>query len=159
MKEIPLSKGKVALVDDEDYEELSQWKWSYNGRVAMRGAFPDGRRKNIIMHRQIMNAPDGMEVDHIDHDPLNNSRSNLRICTRAENSRNRSPQRNGSSRFLGVSWDRQRQRWSAHIMMHGKLRRIGSFPIEEEAARAYDREAIVHHGPFANPNYPRESYA
>src|ERR1043165_2122866 len=86
-REIPLTQGYVALVDDCDYEWLSQWKWCAHVAKGGRTAYAF-RAKGIAMHRVIMNAPEGMDVDHRDHNGLNNTRANLRICTHAENQRN-----------------------------------------------------------------------
>ena len=158
-KEIPLTQGFVAIVDDEDYEELMQWKWYANVGVgsprATRMAPRDGegRQKTILMHRQIMNAPDARVVDHINHDTLDNRRStNLRVCTRAQNQANRIKRAPGTSQFKGVHWDTQRMRWRARLRINGREIRLGRFRDEKEAARAYNRAAKEHFKEFANLN-------
>lgn len=119
----------------------------------------DGHR--VLMHRFIMGVTDSRFVDHRDHNPLNNQRSNLRICTPAENCRNsrkRSAAR-ASSRFKGVCWHKGRSRWRASIVVNYKNITIGQFADELEAARAYDRAAREHFGEFACLNFPEVSNA
>lgn len=163
MKTIPLSKGKVAIVDDQDFEELSCHKWhfeagrhrGYAGR--WEPFIREGRRspRRIYMHRVILNPPDGMVCDHINGNKLDNRRANLRVCTHAENMRNRSPY--GVSQFLGVHWNKACNRWVASITSHGKRKHLCVSQIEEEAARMYDRAAIEMHGSFARLNFPNEA--
>lgn len=153
-KSIPLSKGLVAIVDDEDYDELSLVKWHADNRgYAVRCVrFPIGPRK-ILMHRHIMQTGRGIEVDHIDGNRLNNQRSNLRTATSAENKRNQRPTRGGSSKYKGVTWNTRLQRWVAQIGVNRKSIYIGSFKDETEAAKAYDKAARQHFGEFACTNF------
>src|SRR5580765_2123476 len=115
MKHIPLTKGQVALVDDEDYAELSQFKWfaTWDQRTksfyAARRAGPRGQQKFIAMHNAIMKPDPGQEVDHIDHETLDNRRSKLRVGPHRLNAANRRFP-GGSSNFKGVSWSQDRQR-------------------------------------------------
>ncbi len=162
MKEIPLIQGLVALVDDEDFEWLSRWKWHawkcrhHKTYYARRQA----GKTELLMHRVILGLSrgDGIQSDHADRDGLNNCRGNLRICTRAQNGTNRSSATGSTSSYLGVSWDRTRGKWKAASVMprQGPGRRVnlGRFDDEQDAARAYDRFAIEHFGEFANPNFP-----
>jgi len=109
-------------------------------------------RKKIRLHRLITNAPYDMEVDHINGNKLDNRNYNLRICTKAENQRNRSKQSNNSSGYKGVSWHKGMNKWTANIGINGKREYIGSFSDKDEAARAYNQAAIKHHGEFAKLN-------
>ena len=153
MKEIPLTQGKVALVDDEDYDYLMQWKWcatkDYNTYYANREGSVKEDNKKFIMHRVIMNTPDNMVVDHIDHNGLNNQKSNMRNCSPKENSRNMRPR--GKTGYLGVCYDRKYIK--ACIKIRGKNRHLGNYKTEEEAARAYDKVAKEYYGEFANLNF------
>lgn len=169
MKEIALTRGRVTLVDDDLYDWLNQWKWrlvagvrtSYAARTDCSG----GGRLNVIMHRLIMDAPPNMEVDHIDHNGLNNQKSNLRLCTTSQNQRNKRAALKGASKYLGVcvtqvshkNKDGVTNSWAyygADIGYDGNVDRIGYFKNETDAAMAYDIMAIKHHGEFANLNFP-----
>lgn len=142
-KSIPLTQGKFALVDDEDFEYLNQFKWTIIKRTYA------GRRDGILMHRVIMNTPSGMETDHINGDGFDNRKINLRICTRAENGRNMKKRKDGSSRFKGVCWDKSRGTWNARV----QEKFIGRFFDEENAALAYDKKARELFGEFARTNF------
>lgn len=155
-KEIPLTQGKVAIVDDADFEWLSQWKWCYHRDRAGRGiADGKGSAKMHFMHNYIMQPPPGFVVDHIDNDPLNNQRSNLRICTQAENLRNRRGfSTKSSTSFKGVFPVKKSKirPWRATIKLNGKSIHLGSFPTAEAAAIAYNEAALKYHGEFAHLN-------
>ena len=116
MKKIKLSKGKVALVDNEDYIWLNQWKWHFMaGGYAMRHLriSEDKNSKLIYMHRQILNTPKGLESDHINRNKLDNRKENLRVATRSQNNMNRKKRINCTSKYKGVSWHKQRKKWQA----------------------------------------------
>lgn len=163
MKEINLDKGKVALVDDSDYEWLSSLKW--------RAHNPSGRErrsfyaltgyKGVAMHRMITNCPNGLHVDHINGDSLDNRRSNLRVCTPKENNRNRRAviSKRSKSKYLGVDLDRAGKKWVARIGVNYKKFHLGTFTSEEEAARIYDIHARAAFGEFANLNFKPTLYA
>ena len=144
-----------ATVSPEDYDEISQYRWSLNGRgyVQRAGRSSEGKRTTMSMHRQIMGFPEGLVVDHQNHDLLDNTRGNLRICTLTQNQGNRRPKRNGTSRFLGVSWHRRSGRWQAQISVRRKVTPLGIYSDEEQAARAYDVAARAYFGEFARPNF------
>jgi len=159
MKEIKLTRGMVALVDDDDYEWISQWEWIVRERkeglyYALR--YDMINRKRVLMHRIIMNTPPYMQVDHIDHNGLNNQKDNLRNCSHAENMCNR--RSSGGSRYLGVCQHRVSANgkvylyFQAYIQADNKNMYIGSFSTEDEAAIAYNEAAHKYHGEFANLN-------
>lgn len=154
MKEIQLTQGKVALVDDEDFESVNQFKWYAQNK---RGSFYAARKSSEtaeIMHRFLLKPPSGMVIDHIDGNSLNNQRKNLRIVTPRQNSLNRRKGKGATtSKFKGVNWDKFRKRWVAQIRVFKKHpKRIGVFLSEIEAALAYNEAAIKYHGEFARLN-------
>ena len=155
MKEIQLTQGKMALVDDEDFEYLSQWKWQAkrDGRrfYAIRHQSTiNGKRPLIYMHRVLTGAEKGMEVDHIDMDGLNNQRSNLRKCTKQQNCQNRKALP-GNSVFKGVSRIRNGS-YVSYIRVDKKLKNLGTYRREIDAALAYNKAAVELFGEFARPN-------
>ena len=163
MKKIPLTQGKFALVDDEDYEWLMQWKWcvywdGYTWRpirgVHRRRESPTLKR--FSMHREIMKHHgyklDGMQVDHINHDGLDNRKVNLRVCTKEQNARNARKITNASSKYKGVSWKPPISKWEVRVRKY-----IGVYSSEIEAAKAYDKKAKELYGAFANLNFPEKA--
>ena len=157
MKRIPLTQGLCAIVDDEDYEWLNQWKWcaaNHNGHwYAVRRE--NGREQS--MHRQILDLRfgDKRQTDHIDGDGLTNKRTNLRVCTPAQNQYNQK-QKTASSKFKGVRWHKKARKWQAQIQFKQKVSYIGLFISEIDAARAYDEKAIELFGELANLNFSRK---
>lgn len=155
-REIPLTQGKVALVDDDDYEWLMQFKWCISkGNYAVTPKSRKIGRGNIPMHRMILNAPPHMEVDHRDCNTLNNQRDNIRLATHAQNQCNIKPYRKDkTSQYKGVR--RNRNRWQALIKVNQVTFLLGRFDDQEEAAKAYDQAAKLHFGEFAYLNFPEE---
>lgn len=164
MKTIPLTQGKVALVDDEDYDALAAHRWyakkSRGSRFYAVRNGPQGRgpRQTVLMHAAIAGTPTGMVTDHIDRDGLNNQRSNLRVCNIAENASNRGKNKNNSTGFKGVGRHPRHESnlWVAQIWKLNRRIHLGVFPTAEAAARAYDEAAPLHHGKFAVLNFPPE---
>ncbi len=161
-RKIPLTQGKFAIVDVEDYEQLSIYKWfavKY-GRcfyAARKGISKTTRRKtrSIPMHRQILNVPDDKVVDHINHNGLDNRKANLRIVTVLQNSWNARKQNgNLSSKYKGVSLTKRTRRWKAKISYKGKNIYLGCFDDEYSAAKAYDKKAAELFGEYAVLNFP-----
>ncbi len=157
MKQIPLTKGKFAIVDDEDYDFLMQWKWHFNKGYARRRQYIctiGGKEiaEDVTMHSVINKTPDDMWTDHRDLDKLNNQKYNLRNATPLNNVWNREKQSTkSSSKYKGVSWHKGNKSWQARIKAHGKQISLGSFPLdqEKEAGMAYNQAAIKLHGEFA----------
>jgi len=154
-REIPLTQGYVTLVSDHRYEELSQYKWHADRTgygVRARRTTPvnaEGKKCIISMHRQIMNAPPGMDVDHANLDQLDNRDENLRLCTKSQNMANRRKKAGFSSRFKGVSWSKDNGKWLARMKVNRRIHHLGYFIDEVEAARAYNVAAIKHFKEFA----------
>jgi hypothetical protein len=157
MKKIKLTKGGDVLVDDEDFEELNKYKWyAFRGGKTFYATrmerLPDKKWKMTRMHREIMGARDGVIIDHINANGLDNRKENLRFCTRKENNRNSSKQKNNKSGFKGVCWYKRCSKWHARIMVDGKNIDLGLFSDVKEAAKAYNIAAMEHYGEFARLN-------
>jgi hypothetical protein len=159
-KLIPLSQGKHAIVDDEDYDFLVQWKWHLMGRYAGRVITDSTTRKqqSVAMHRIILNTPQGMHTDHINGDGLDNRRENLRICTPSENIRNQKTRkrRTGDAQYKGTFFIKELGKWRAGVCVNGNTHYLGLFASEVDAARAYDQKARELHGDFARPNFSEQ---
>ena len=161
MQQIKLTQGKFAMVDDEDFERVNQFKWcvckSRNGNVfyATRKMIIEGKRKTERMHQFILgNNPLKPYIDHEDGDGLNNQKYNLRPCTHSENMMNqKKTNKKRTSIYKGVSWDKRANKWRVYIQVNGKLIYLGLFKIEIDAAKAYDIAAIKYHGEFRNLNF------
>ena len=155
MKEIPLTQGKVAVVDDTDYPLLNLFRWhahkNQNGNwYACRNILLDNKRTIELMHRAILIPLRGMCIDHRDGDGLNNQRHNLRIATKTQNGQNGKPYKN--KRYRGVHWYKARAKFTAQIIVNGKQVHLGYFWEAESAAQAYNVAALKYFGEFARLN-------
>lgn len=156
MIEIELTQGQVALIDDEDLEVVSKYKWHARWDPCTKSFYavtnirkPDGSRTTLQMHREIMGAKKGEQVDHIYHQTLDNRKSELRLCTPSQNQYNRGTQSTNTSGFKGVSWDKKWSKWLAGIKLNGKTINLGRYDTPELAHEAYCKAAAEHHGEFA----------
>lgn len=146
MRQIPLTQGKYALVDDDDFDWLNQWKWSFSGtRYAWRGKGVN----RILMHRLILNPAQGFFTDHKNGNGLDNRKSNLRIASLSQNQWNYSIPKSNTSGFKGVSWYKKTKRWQAQIKKYSKSIHIGYFKTRIQAAKAYNLKAKELFGEFA----------
>jgi len=148
--------GHEILVDNEDFIKVIPFKYYVNYRNAVIKNKTKLDRYNSI-HRLIMKCPDNMEVDHINGNPLDNRKCNLRICTIQENRRNKRKTKNlKSSRYKGVYFEKYTQKWRAEITVNYKPIKLGRFKIESSAAKAYNKAAKYYFGEFANLNNIKE---
>ena len=166
MKTVPLggrkAAGRVALVDDEDYDLVMQYRWHVqetheislktgedrikSGPYAVRGFIRDGHHATQFMHNLIMGAKG---IDHRNHDTLDNRRENLRFTSHSLNAANQQLRTDGTSRYKGVSLEHRRGRWVARVQIEGRRTFLGYFASEEDAARAYNAKAAELHGAHA----------
>ncbi len=160
-KLLPLSQNKFAIIDAEDYDRLSNYKWClskapHTNYALTRLKRKGSKRKALLMHRFILNAPSHLVVDHINHNGLDNRKQNLRLCTHVQNTQNRRPNRNSFSKYKGVHWLKHRKKFIARIKINGKTTYIGIFKDEIDAAKAYDKKARKLFGEFAYLNFPQD---
>ena len=161
-KKISLGDGKYAHVDDQDFHKLLGYDWiakpskGKNGTTyteyAIFREYVLGKRISVRMHRLILDAPDGVHVDHIDGNGLNNMRSNLRICTAKDNQGNRRKFSITSSQYKGVCWNKKTSKWRAQLSSSRQRIFVGEFDSELDAAHAYDSAALQYFGEFARVN-------
>jgi hypothetical protein len=163
-RRIPLSQGKYAIVDPDDYERIYKHKWYISKRgntyYAVRGQWSPLLRKRltISMHREVIDVPDDLYIDHINHHGWDNRKANIRPATAAGNARNaRYPKINTSSKYRGVWYNRQTKKWRATIVVNRKRKQIGYFRDEIDAAKAYDNAAKRYYSDFAILNFPGDT--
>lgn len=148
MKRIELSQGKYALVDANDYKTLSNHKWWYHSMGYAARTTKD--RKCVLMHAAIMSTPKGMHTDHVNGNKLDNRKSNLRVCTPAQNTAYRVKSKNNSSGYKGVCWDKTKNKWLASIMVSRKSIYLGRYDSRETAYSAYKNASKKYFGEYAH---------
>jgi hypothetical protein len=148
-KRIPLSQGKFALIDDEDFPEVSKHKWFIINGYA--GTATSGAK--VYLHRFLMNPKKKEQIDHINLDKLDCRRGNMRLCGSAQNHYNKPLISTNTSGYKGVSWDKVNSKWRAQIMVHKKTINLGRYHTKEDAASAYDNAAKKYFGEFSRTNF------
>lgn len=151
---IKLTQNKIALVDECDFDKLNKFKWyamydGYNYYAVRSPKKKNGKRNAIRMHREIMNNPKGKVVDHRDGNGLNNRRSNLRICTQSQNSKNQGLKKNNTSGLKGVSFNKKNSKWVARISVNNKRIHLGSFNSKEKAYEKYCNASKKYHKEYS----------
>lgn len=167
-KRIKLTRGKVAIVDEDDFERLCGYSWHYEGsskkqyasrKIYVKGTYKIGKKqKTIRMHTDVMGVPPkGYVIDHINGNSLDNRKSNLRICLFSQNAKNQKNRthykgKKCSSIYKGVSWHKKSKKWIAYIMVDYKCIYLGTFSDEKEAGKEYNKNASIYFGEFARLN-------
>jgi hypothetical protein len=160
LRRIPLTRGKYAIVDPEDFERLNKYKWyastCKNTYYASRTKMVGRKKSEIKMHREVIKPPAGMVVDHKNHNGLDNRKANLRPATHQQNIFNRRyvSKKSSSSKYKGVSWTPHVKMWRVRVWLNYKSKNIGYFKDEIVAAKAYDEAVKKYHGEFAVLNFP-----
>lgn len=150
MKQIPLQGlSNYVLVDDDDFQWLNQLKWHVNEGYARTQDFVPGVRH--YMHQLVIGSF-SIQVDHINHNKLDNRKENLRQCTQQQNNANAQKRSGTSSKFKGVSFNKDKNKWEAKICVNYKTIHLGRHNVEEDAARAYNEAAREHFKEFAQLN-------
>lgn len=155
MKQIPITRGHHAIIDDEDFERLSSFKWYAHESKKSKSIYCFRKRNHILllMHREILGLTNRNDiVDHIDGNGLNNQKSNLRICTHRENLRNSKLSSKNTTGFKGVYYHKPTNKFMAYIRLNYKLHYLGLYKTSEEAAKARNLKAKELHGEFAYLN-------
>lgn len=160
MIQVPLTRGKFALIDDDDAVRVAQFSWAADPPTKVRKCWyasarivVDGKITTIRMHRLIMNAQPGEQIDHWNGDGLDNRRGNLRKCTGSQNRQNiRELYSSNKSGYKGVHWCKSHSKWVARVVVDGKVHHLGYFSTREEAGAAYDAAAKQTFGEFAATN-------
>ena len=161
MKRINISTkthpNTFTMVDDCDHQRLNRYKWyavrQFNCLYAIRSFWRNGRQMTVRMHRFITDAKSGQIIDHRDGDGLNNTRGNLRQCSKSQNAMNSRIRNTNKSGFKGVCWHKRINKWYAQIQVKGKKVHLGYFTCIMKASKAYIAAAKKYHGEFAKVNF------
>lgn len=166
MKKIPLTQGYFALVDNEEESMLKRHKWCVSvkatGVYAVRRVTVSPKKHRMVyMHRLLIGLKygDKKQADHINGDTLDNRKCNLRVCNHRQNQQNSKSARHSSSKYKGVTWSKNNQKWLARICICGKSIHLGSFSSEKDAAHMYDRVALAEFKKFVKTNFSPERYS
>lgn len=154
LKEISLTQGKIALVDDVDFDCVNKHRWAARKSRHLYYAQSKIDGKNVSLHAFLLNPPSNVDIDHIDGNGLNNQRSNLRICSHMENMANQKRHSDSKSPFKGIWRAAHCDRWAAQLVFNGKKVYLGVYKNPADAALAYDKKAKELFGPFARLNFP-----
>lgn len=149
MKKIPLTQGKVALVDDEDFEWLKAFNWHDGGRYAIRKGTVKEQKSTVFMHREIMKAPSGKHVDHINGDCYDNQKANLRFATQTENNWNARTRKDNTTGYKGVCYRPKSRDFVVYINVNGKRIHLKTYRNLEDAIAARREAELKYHGRFA----------
>jgi hypothetical protein len=161
-RRIKLTRGKYAIVDVEDFERLNKYKWHCTHCGYAKTAVPNKSDKGprqipVSMHKLICPAPDGMIIDHINRNSLDNRKANLRAATQKQNVWNRKFKRTkGRTRYNGIRWDKNKEKWQVRLTINGRRESFGYYADEIEAAKAFDRVAKKYRGEYAFLNFPKK---
>jgi hypothetical protein len=159
---IILTNGMTTLVDDDLFEELNQFRWTFKARPSGSGYAirsykdDDGVRRTEYMHRRVAQTPVGLLTDHANGDTLDNRIENLRHVTTKQNGMNRKANQSSTSRFIGVSFVERYQKFIAQIKADGRIINLGYYADEEKAARARDAATRVYFGQYGRLNFPND---
>lgn len=147
-----LAKGLTAIIDKEDYELVSPYRWNFNnGAVTTNIVSGNGKRTTLKMHRLILGLPPNRPiVDHINGNQLDNRKSNLRVCDHSSNLMNRGKNRNNKSGYKGVFWSKAAKKWAAQVSVKGKKYHLGLYDSPTEAHKAYIEKSKEVHKEFSH---------
>jgi hypothetical protein len=147
------NSNKHTIIDSEDYNKVRNYCWYLDSHGYARSRdFYKGTKRLVALHRVILDVPDYLYVDHVDGNTLNNTKGNIRVYSMAENNRNMCKKEGTKSKYKGVAWRKDRNKWKSLIKYNAKNYYLGLFDKEEDAARAYDKKALELHGEFAKTN-------
>lgn len=153
-KEIELTNGLAAIVDDDNYLRLAKYSWFCHQGYARRCLYLNGRQKHLTMHSEIIECPPGFRRDHKNGNRLDNRRENLRVVTSLQNAQNAGLSAANTCGLKGVTWHKKNRIYRAQIQIDKKKKMLGSFKCKFEAALIYDVTAKKHFGKFARLNFP-----